>query len=169
MFKELEKSTTRSRTPLAEVLTHLRFNEDGLIPVIAQQFDTGAVLMLAWMNAEALEETLSTGRVCYFSRSRQRLWRKGEESGQIQRLRHCYIDCDGDTLLVQVDQMGPACHTGRSGCFYLRIDEKEVIVHQPVLVDPDHLYGRATRSSVETTSSVDIAQPSPDPEEPIPS
>ena len=96
----------------------LRFGADGLIPAVAQQHDTGDVLMVAWMNRSALEETLATGRVCYWSRSRQALWRKGESSGQVQRLVELRIDCDGDTLLLQVDQQGVACHTGRRSCFY---------------------------------------------------
>lgn len=148
MFKDFEKLPMGTRIPLSDLVDRLRFNADGLIPAIAQQHDTGEVLMLAWMNAEAFRETLSTGRVCYFSRSRQRLWRKGEESGQTQRLRGCFIDCDGDTLLVQVEQTGPACHTGRSNCFFLRVDGQEAVVHHPTLVDPAHLYaGSADRTS----------------------
>jgi phosphoribosyl-AMP cyclohydrolase len=98
--------------------TNLRFNRDGLIPAIAQQHDTRELLMMAWMNQEALEETLSTGRVCYWSRSRRSLWRKGETSGNVQRLVQCYLDCDGDALLLLVDQSGPACHTGARSCFF---------------------------------------------------
>ena len=96
----------------------LRFNADGLIPTIAQQHDTGEVLMMAWMNAASVAETLETGQVCYYSRSRQALWRKGETSGHVQRLIELRIDCDGDTLLVLVDQTGAACHTGARSCFY---------------------------------------------------
>ena len=96
----------------------LRFNEQGLIPAIAQQHDSGEVLMLAWMNQEAVEETLRTRRVCYFSRSRQQLWRKGESSGHTQRLIEMRLDCDGDCLLLLIDQTGPACHTGAHNCFF---------------------------------------------------
>jgi phosphoribosyl-AMP cyclohydrolase len=96
----------------------IRYNDSGLIPAIAQQHDTGEVLMLAWMNAAALAETLATGQVCYYSRSRATLWRKGETSGHTQRLIEARLDCDADTLLLLVDQTGPACHTGNRTCFY---------------------------------------------------
>ena len=88
----------------------LRFNSDGLIPAIAQQFDTGEVLMMAWMNEQSLAETLHGGRVVYWSRSRQCFWRKGDSSGHIQQLKSCHFDCDGDTILLLVDQTGAACH-----------------------------------------------------------
>ena len=96
----------------------IRFDAQGLVPVVAQQFDTGEVLMLAWMNRDAVTETLATGQVCYFSRSRGALWRKGETSGHTQRLVELRLDCDGDALLALVDQQGVACHTGRRSCFY---------------------------------------------------
>ncbi|MBV9783847.1 MAG: phosphoribosyl-AMP cyclohydrolase [Acidisphaera sp.] len=96
----------------------IRFDANGLVPAIAQQHDTGEVLMLAWMNRAALEETLATGAVCYFSRSRQSLWRKGETSGHVQKLVELRVDCDADALLLLVDQTGPACHTGNRSCFY---------------------------------------------------
>ena len=115
------------------VLDHLKFNAEGLIPAIAQQHDTGEVLMMAWMNAEAITETLQTGRVCYYSRSRASLWRKGESSGQIQNLKDFRYDCDGDTLLVMVDQQGVACHTGRRNCFFNAVrDGKRVEIAAPV-------------------------------------
>lgn len=98
------------------------WDRNGLVPAIAQQHDTGEVLMLAWMNKEALEETLATGRVCYWSRSRRKLWRKGETSGHVQRLVEARLDCDGDTVLLLVDQTGPACHTGARSCFFRRFD-----------------------------------------------
>jgi phosphoribosyl-AMP cyclohydrolase len=104
-------------TNLNEVL---HFNTDGLIPAIAQEAETGTVLMMAWMNAEAVSETLATGRICYWSRSRAKLWRKGETSGHEQHLVDFRIDCDGDTILLTVTQKGPACHTGRPNCFYRR-------------------------------------------------
>src|SRR5579871_4126248 len=103
---------------MTEAAPEFSFNENGLIPVIAQQHDSGEVLMMAWMNREALDETLATGRVCYYSRSRQKLWRKGETSGQVQTLRELRLDCDGDTILLLVDQQGVACHTGRRNCFF---------------------------------------------------
>ena len=123
------------------VLDQIAFNADGLVPVIAQQHGSGEVLMLAWMNREAVAETLTTGRVCYFSRSRVALWRKGETSGQVQRLIELRLDCDADTLLAVVDQTGVACHTGRRTCFFtaLRPDGAEVIAE--VQVPPETLYG----------------------------
>ncbi len=96
----------------------LLFNTDGLIPAIAQQHDTGEVLMMAWMNRASIAETLETGQVCYWSRSRQSFWRKGESSGHVQRLNELRYDCDGDTILLLVDQTGAACHTNRRSCFY---------------------------------------------------
>ena len=112
----------------------------GLIPAIAQQHDTGEVLMMAWMNAESLKETLTTGRVCYYSRSRKALWRKGETSGQVQMLVDLRLDCDGDTILLLVDQKGVACHTGRRNCFY-RAPRGEALANiaEP-LMDPEALY-----------------------------
>ena len=99
-------------------LSLVRYNDAGLVPVIAQQFDTREVLMMAWMNETALKETICTKRMCYFSRSRQTLWRKGETSGHVQALKELRIDCDGDTLLALIDQTGAACHTGNRSCFY---------------------------------------------------
>lgn len=103
---------------LDEVIDSIAFNEAGLVPAVAQQHDSGEVLMLAWMNAEAIRETLSSGRVCYWSRSRQSLWRKGETSGHVQRLVEFRFDCDRDSVLLLVDQTGPACHTARRNCFF---------------------------------------------------
>jgi phosphoribosyl-AMP cyclohydrolase len=97
------------------------FNEDGLVPAIAQSAATGDVLMMAWMNRETLERTLATGEVTYWSRSRQQVWRKGETSGHTQHLVEAWIDCDGDTLLLKVDQIGAACHTGAPSCFYRKV------------------------------------------------
>jgi len=95
----------------------VNYNDDGLVPAIAQEADSGEVLMLAWMNAEALEATLSSGQATYWSRSRGRLWVKGESSGNVQQVRSLSLDCDGDTVLLQVEQTGPACHTGTPTCF----------------------------------------------------
>lgn len=124
------------------VLATLSFNADGLIPVIAQQHDSGEVLMMAWMNREAVAETLQTGRVCYYSRSRQALWRKGETSGQIQRLVDFFVDCDGDTVLVKVDQEGVACHTGHRSCFYRAARANGLTETVTALVSPKELYGQ---------------------------
>jgi phosphoribosyl-AMP cyclohydrolase len=102
----------------AELLAAIRFGPDGLVPAVAQQHDTGEVLMLAWMNRESVGETLAQRRVVYWSRSRQALWRKGDTSGHTQRLVDLRLDCDGDALLLLVDQAGPACHTGERTCFF---------------------------------------------------
>ena len=102
-------------------LSAVTFNDDGLVPVIAQSHATGEVLMLAWMNRQTLEETLSTGQVTYWSRSRGEVWRKGATSGHTQRLVEAYVDCDGDTLLLKVDQTGAACHTDAPSCFFRKL------------------------------------------------
>ncbi len=116
-----------------EVIERLRFNDAGLIPAIAQSHETRAVLMLAWMNADAVRETLETGRVCYWSRSRQKLWRKGESSGHTQRLVELRFDCDSDALLLLVDQTGPACHTNRPVCFFNAVQGEEIrVIAEPV-------------------------------------
>ena len=118
----------------------VRYDAAGLVVAVAQQHDTGEVLMVAWMNADAVAETLATGRVCYWSRSRGALWRKGETSGQVQRLVELRVDCDGDTLLLRVDQMGVACHTGHRSCFYRAVHDGEVVEVAPVAIDPALLY-----------------------------
>lgn len=123
-------------------LAAIRFGADGLVPAIAQQHDTGEVLMMAWMNRDAVRETLETGRVCYWSRSRGALWRKGETSGQVQRLVDLRIDCDGDTLLLLVDQTGVACHTGKRRCFFRRMGEAGLEDVPMGAVDPKALYGK---------------------------
>ncbi|HYD99829.1 MAG TPA: phosphoribosyl-AMP cyclohydrolase [Alphaproteobacteria bacterium] len=120
----------------------LRFDADGLIPAIAQQHDTGEILMVAWMSREAVAETVATGRVCYWSRSRRSLWRKGETSGQQQRLVELRVDCDGDTLLVLVDQSGVACHTGRRNCFYRAWRGGTLETIAAVETPPEALYGK---------------------------
>ncbi len=120
----------------------LALDPQGLIPAIAQQHDSGEVLMMAWMNRESLAETLATGQVCYWSRSRGRLWRKGETSGQVQRLVELRVDCDGDTLLLQVDQTGVACHTGRRSCFYRALKDGQLEERLAVEQDPAALYGK---------------------------
>jgi phosphoribosyl-AMP cyclohydrolase len=130
---------------LSAIPGEVAFNTDGLIPVIAQQHDSGEVLMLAWMNREALAETLATGRACYWSRSRKQLWRKGETSGQVQRVIELRLDCDLDAILLRVDQTGVACHTGRRSCFFNRIEGGQISTNEPVLIDPAGLYGGQTR------------------------
>lgn len=117
-FLDLERAGIGCRRPLTEVLDAIPWNSQGLIAAIAQQHDSREVLMLAWMNRPALEETLTTSNVCYWSRTRNAMWRKGEQSGNSQRLVEARLDCDGDAVLLLVDQSGPACHTGRPNCFY---------------------------------------------------
>ena len=123
------------------MLDAIRFDAAGLVAAVAQQHDTGEVLMLAWMNRDALEETLATNQVCYWSRSRQALWRKGETSGQTQRLVEVRVDCDGDSLLLLVDQTGVACHTGRRSCFYRAARGGALVEIAAPLVSPAALYG----------------------------
>ena len=126
---------------IAELLDSIVFDAQGLVPAVTQQHDSGEVLMLAWMSREAVAETLATGRVCYWSRSRRALWRKGETSGQVQRLVELLVDCDGDTLLLRVDQTGVACHTGRRSCFFRSVRGGRLETVAEVLVPPDRLYG----------------------------
>jgi phosphoribosyl-AMP cyclohydrolase len=123
-----------------KILAALKFNADGLIPAIAQQHDSGEILMMAWMNAEAIEETIATSRVCYFSRGRGKLWRKGETSGQAQTLIELRIDCDGDTILLLVDQKGVACHTGRRNCFFRAVRGGELVEIAAPEISPEQLY-----------------------------
>ncbi len=130
-----------SPASIAAMLDSIAFDANGLVAAIAQQHDTGEVLMLAWMNRDAVAETLSTGQVCYWSRSRGRLWRKGESSGQIQTLIDLRVDCDGDTLLVLVDQTGVACHTGRHNCFFRALRDEALVEIAAPAVDPATLYG----------------------------
>ena len=124
----------------ATFIDGLRYDENGLIPAIAQQHDTGEVLMMAWMNRASIQATLEGNRVVYWSRSRQALWRKGDSSGQIQRLVELRIDCDQDCLLLLVDQTGAACHTGRRSCFYTAVRDNTPRVIAEVLVSPEKLY-----------------------------
>jgi phosphoribosyl-AMP cyclohydrolase len=126
---------------LDAVLAELRFDDAGLVAAIAQDADDGEVLMMAWMNADAVRETLETGRVCYWSRSRRSLWRKGETSGQVQALVEFRIDCDGDAVLLRVRQEGVACHTGRRSCFYRTARDGGLAERLPVTVPPERLYG----------------------------
>jgi len=122
-------------------LDALKWDENGLIPAIAQEVTSGRVIMFAWMNRESLQETVSSGNAVYWSRSRQRLWRKGEESGHFQRVKSIRADCDGDVLLLGVDQVGGmACHTGRESCFFLALQGDQWVAADPVLKDPKEIY-----------------------------
>jgi len=125
-FKSIENDQESTSYPLEKVLAELTFNEDGLIPVISQDYQSKDVLMFAWMNLTSLQETLQTNRMCYWSRSRQAFWKKGESSGHWQTLKALSTDCDGDVLLALVDQEGAACHTERRSCFYLKFIDKRV-------------------------------------------
>ena len=128
VFHTLEAAPRGHTLPLARVLDALRYDAQGLVPAIAQDATSGAVLMLAWMNRTAIERTLAEGYACYWSRSRNAYWRKGETSGHLQRLVELRFDCDGDAVLLRVDQSGPACHTDRPNCFYLLADAAGVRV-----------------------------------------
>jgi phosphoribosyl-AMP cyclohydrolase len=121
----------------------IKWNEQGLIPAIAQDWQTGDVLMLAWMNPDALALTIAESRAIYWSRSRQALWRKGEESGHIQQLKELRIDCDADTVLMKVEQVGGiACHTGRRSCFYRVLEGGDWLVTDDIVKQPDDIYGK---------------------------
>ena len=135
-----DSATTRPESAIDAALEAIAFDERGLVPAIAQQHDSGEVLMMAWMNRDAVAETLRTGRVCYFSRSRNALWRKGESSGQTQALIDFRIDCDNDTVLLLVDQTGVACHTGRRNCFFSAVRDGGIETIAEVEIDPNELY-----------------------------
>jgi phosphoribosyl-AMP cyclohydrolase len=127
------------------LLDGIKWNDQGLIPAIAQDWRTGEVLMLAWMNSEALASTIREGRAIYWSRSRNALWRKGEESGHVQNLKELRIDCDADTVLMKVEQVGSiACHTGRRNCFFQRLEDGAWRVTDEVVRDPGDIYGDKT-------------------------
>lgn len=133
-FQAIECHQAGERLPLAEALEQLMFDSRGLIPVITQDRASREILMMAWMNREAIDATLRSGTMTYWSRSRSQLWRKGETSGHIQHLRSMRIDCDGDALLCEVEQRGPACHTQRPSCFYLEVDtasQSLVVIESP--------------------------------------
>jgi phosphoribosyl-AMP cyclohydrolase len=127
-------------------LQQLKWNQQGLVPAIAQDASSGEVLMMAWMNAESLRLTISEGRAVYWSRSRQRLWRKGEESGNVQRVKELRLDCDGDTVLMKVEQVGGiACHTGRRSCFFRRLDARGAWqITDEAIRKPQDMYGEHT-------------------------
>lgn len=135
LLETLESAPAGTSAALEDVLAGLKYNEQGLVAAVAQDHDTHEVLMLAWMDRTAIERTLADGYATYFSRSRQRLWRKGESSGHTQRLRAMRFDCDGDAVLLTVEQTGPACHTNRNNCFYLHVQGDQVVVTQDILAD----------------------------------
>jgi phosphoribosyl-AMP cyclohydrolase len=128
LFPRLESAPLGAGATIAAALDQLRYDAQGLVPAIAQDAASGAVLMLAWMNRTALERTLAEGYACYWSRSRNAYWRKGETSGHLQRLVELRFDCDGDAVLLRVEQTGPACHTNRPSCFYVLADGDRVRV-----------------------------------------
>jgi phosphoribosyl-AMP cyclohydrolase len=125
----------------AEWLDKVKWDENGLVPVIAQEFSTNKVLTLAWMNRESLAKTVTTGEAHYWSRSRTRFWKKGEQSGNVQKVREIRLDCDDDVLLLKVEQAGGiACHTGRHSCFFQRLDKGHWVTVEPVIKDPREIY-----------------------------
>jgi phosphoribosyl-AMP cyclohydrolase len=122
-------------------LDGISWDANGLVPVIAQEHDTGRILMFAWMNREALQLTNDTKQAVYWSRSRNKLWRKGEESGHVQRVHEIRLDCDEDVILINVEQVGGiACHTGRHNCFFKKLENGEWLIDQPVIKSPDEIY-----------------------------
>lgn len=126
---------------MAAWLDHVKWDADGLVPAIAQDEQSGKILMMAWMNREALSLSVEQGRAIYWSRSRARLWPKGEESGNVQQIRDIRLDCDNDVILLKVQQIGGiACHTGRESCFYQRLEGESWVSVEPVLKDPAEMY-----------------------------
>ena len=122
-------------------LDELNWDANGLVPVIAQEHDTGDVVMFAWMNREALQLSWETKQAVYWSRSRNRLWRKGEESGHVQKIHEIRLDCDEDVVLLKIEQVGGiACHTGRHSCFFKKLENDNWLVDQPVIKDPQEIY-----------------------------
>ena len=132
-------SVTYPSAAIDSFIAAIQFDAQGLVPAIAQQHDTGEVLMMAWMDREAVAETMRTGRACYWSRSRKAAWRKGDTSGHIQTVVDLRVDCDGDTLLVLVDQTGVACHTGQHNCFFRAIRGGALETITPVMIDMDKI------------------------------
>ncbi len=124
-------------------LDEIKWDENGLVPAIAQETGTGKILMMAWMNREALALTVREGRAIYWSRSRNKLWRKGEESGHVQQVKDIRLDCDNDVILLEVEQLGGiACHTGRHNCFYKQLKDGQWVVVEPVIRNPDDIYSK---------------------------
>ncbi len=124
-------------------LDEIKWDENGLVPAIAQETGTGKILMMAWMNREALALTVREGRAIYWSRSRNKLWRKGEESGHVQQVKDIRLDCDNDVILLEVEQLGGiACHTGRHNCFYKQLKDGQWVAVEPVIRNPDDIYSK---------------------------
>lgn len=143
---------TNATVGLPDWLNDIRWNQDGLVPAIAQDAASGEILMMAWMNAESLELTAKEGRAVYWSRSRGKLWRKGETSGHQQIVSEIRLDCDEDVILLKVEQKGGmACHTGRKSCFYRKLENGQWLSVDPVLKDPNEIYGK-THSKSDNTS-----------------
>ena len=131
-------------------IEEIKWDSSGLVPAIAQDFESGRILMMAWMNREALNETVNSQRAVYWSRSRQKLWRKGEESGHVQHVKELAVDCDGDVVLMKVDQVGGiACHTGRQSCFFRVYNDGQWESVDDVLKDPAEIYGAKQTKSVD--------------------
>lgn len=124
-------------------LDEIKWSDDGLVPVIAQESVSGDILMFAWMNRESLEMTTKIGEAVYWSRSRGKLWHKGESSGHTQKVVDIRLDCDNDVLLIKVEQQGMACHTGRHSCFYQQLQDDQWIAVDPVIKNPDEIYGKS--------------------------
>lgn len=125
------------------MIENIKFDDKGLVPVVVQQYDSKEVLMLAYMNKEAIIQTIATKKACYFSRSRNKLWQKGEESGQVQDVVSLFVDCDGDTILLAVKQTGVACHTGHRSCFYRKLEGGELIEITKPIVSEKELYNKS--------------------------
>ena len=123
-------------------IDNLKFNEQGLIPAIIQEEETGRVLMMAWMNADSIRDTIEKGKTHFWSRSRQKYWMKGESSGNTQQVKDVAYDCDADTLLIQVEQIGAACHEGYKSCFFTSVKEGESEITEERLIDPEEMYGK---------------------------
>ena len=142
----MSKARKASGDAVADWTSQLRWNEDGLVPVVTQDAGTGRVLTVAWMNRAALRETAARGEAVYWSRSRGKLWHKGEESGYVQKVRELRLDCDADAIVLKVEQEGGiACHTGRESCFFRRLDDGRWVETDPVLKDPALIYGKKPR------------------------
>ncbi len=131
---------------LQTIFNNLHFDSNGLIPIITQDSTSKEVLMLAWMNKEAIEQTIKTRQMVYYSRSRKKLWQKGETSGQYQELIELTVDCDSDCLLAKVNQHGVACHTGRKSCFFKTIKDGNLLINQEIIISPMNLYGNENKN-----------------------
>ena len=125
---------------MKELISKLKFNEDGLVPAIVQDAKSGRVLMMAWMNAQSIDRTIATGTTHFWSRSRKTIWMKGETSGHKQTVKRISLDCDGDTLLIEVDQEGAACHEGYRSCFFRAYENGKIVEREKRIVDPEKIY-----------------------------